>query len=630
MRTLILLLTAVALSACRRDAAPPPSASAPPLRYVVLVTIDTLRTDAVGVYATAPDRGAPTPTIDALALRDGITFDRAYATAPVTLTSHASLMTGRYPPGHGARHNGMRMDPKTPTLAEAFARAGWVTGAFVGAFPLDRRFGLTKGFQTYGDTMPRDPRGRPANERPGRMVVDEALAWAARHREDRVFLWVHLFEPHAPYGNPADPAQAQRSALERYRADVSEADAQVGRLLAGLGFDRARTLIVVAGDHGEAFGEHGEVSHSIFTYDTTLRVPLIFNRAGFPAGLRTGIPVSLVDVAPSIAKFAELGPFDADGRALFEGAILKAEGPAAYRGEDRALYAESFAPLLDFGWSPLRTIRSGRWKYIAAPKPELFDLAADPGEQRNLVESEPAKATELARAVDAISPAALPADATSNADPDARARLQALGYASGRGDGGGARPDPKDRKELAAQIARVTSGELTGPALERALRDILRVDPQNPQANLRLGYALLDAGRCHDAVPRFNAAIAAHVPGAEAHLGRAACEVAAKNPAAAQRTLSEALTIEPENPVISANLGLVLSDAGQLAAAIPHLQRALTLDPDLHQARFTLALAYADTGRRKDAATEAETLLRRLPADAPQRAEVARLLAAVR
>ena len=285
--------------------------------------------------------------------------------------------------------------------------------------------------------------------------------------------------------------------------------------------------------------------------------------------------------------------------------------------------------MLDFGWAPLRTIRRGTWKYIAAPKPELYALDRDPEENNNVVASEPAIASDLARAVDAISPAALPAIATS-ADAETRARLQALGYAAGRGDGGGVRPDPKDRRELAAQIARVTSGELQGAALERALRDILRADPRNPQANLRLGYALLEDGRCPEAVTRFSAAIDGGVPGAEAHLGRAGCESAARNFTAAARTLAAAQVIEPDNAVISANLGLVLSDGGQPSAAVPHLQRALSLDPDLHQARFGLALAYAETGRRNDATQETRELLRRLPPDAPQRPEVERLLARLR
>jgi len=612
----IIVALLVVLAGCSREPSRTPPSSASPLQHVVLITIDTLRADYVGAYGA----NTPTPALDALAAA-GVRYDRAFATAPVTLTSHASLMTGRYPPGHGARHNGMRMDLKTPTLAEAFARAGFVTAGFVAAFPLDRRFGLIKGFQTYGDTMPRDSRGRQANERPGHVVVDEALAWAAKHREDRSFLWVHLFEPHAPYGNPADPAAASRSAQARYRDDVLEADRQVGRLMAGLGFESARTLLVVAGDHGEAFGEHGEVSHSIFAYDTTLRVPLILSGAGVQKGV-VAAPVSLVDVAPTVASLAGLGSFDSDGPTL--------DLPAkAGSHDDRAIYSETFAPLLDFGWSPLRTIRAGSWKYIAAPKPELYDLARDPDEVHNVIPAQAGKAAELARLVDAISPATLPVR-TDPEDKDARARLQALGYASGRGDAGGARPDPKDRKELAAQIARVTSGELTGPALERALREILRADPRNPQANVRLGYVLMESDRCAEAMKRFTAAIDEHLPSADAHLGLAGCQIAAKNPSAAQQTLRAAQEIEPDNPVVVANLGLVLADSGQPAAAIPALQRALTLDPDLHQARFALALAFARSGRRTEAADQASELLRRLPANAPQRPEVERLLAAVR
>jgi arylsulfatase A-like enzyme len=398
----ILILATALLAACS-GSAPPPAATTPPLQHVVLVTIDTLRADYLGAYGTRQH----TPSIDKLAA-EGVTFERAYATAPITLTSHASLMTGRYPPGHGARHNGIRVDLKVPTLAEAFARAGFATGAFVGAFPLDRRFGLIKGFQTYGDTMPRDARGRPENERPGRAVVDEALAWAARHRGERLFLWVHLFEPHAPYGDLADLSKASRSAEARYAAEVLEADRQVGRLIDGLGFDRARSLIVLTADHGEAFGEHGEISHSVFAYDTTLRVPLIFSGAGLgPGGLRTAIPTPLVDLAPTMARLAGLPPFDSDGRAAFDGTFAYAPTPGSYRGEDRSLYAETFAPLLDFGWSPLRTLRSGRWKYIATTKPELYDLAADPGETTDLAASRPeliARATELMAAEHAEHP----------------------------------------------------------------------------------------------------------------------------------------------------------------------------------------------------------------------------------
>ena len=646
MPRLLLIILAATLAGCSREPAAP--ANRPPAapRNVVVITIDTLRADHVGAYGYTPAR---TPTLDRLA-SDGLRFDRAYATAPITLTSHASLMTGRYPPGHGARHNGMRVDMKTPTLAEAFAAAGYATAAFVAAFPLDRRFGLIKGFQAYGDVMPRDAGGHVGNDRPGRVVVDEALAWLSTHRQEKFFLWVHLFEPHAPYGNPAD----HRPAIARYDDDIAEADRQAGRLLEGLGDLRSRTLIVAAGDHGEAFGEHGEVSHSVFTYDTTLRVPLMIAGPEIPTGRAVTEPVSLVDVAPTIASLTGVARFDADGRVILPPEGGSHEGGKGVRervssGPSRAIYAESFAPLLDFGWSPLRTIRNGDWKYIAAPKPELYDLKNDPGETRNLVVEQPARAADLARQVDAIAGPTLPdaqgapdlstaasakvdpsTVASAKVDRETRARLQALGYASGRSGRAGDRADPKDRREIAARFARVTSGELQGAALERALRDILRGDPGNPQANVRLGYLLLDSGRCADAIPHFTAAIAGHLPSADAHLGRAGCEAAAKNVAAAERTLTAAQHVEPDNPVVSANLGLLLSDNGRPAAGIPHLQRALTLDPDLHQARFGLAVAYARTGHRPEAAREAQELLQRLPADAPQRPEVERLLAAVK
>ena len=211
-------------------------------------------------------------------------------------------------------------------------------------------------------------------------------------------------------------------------------------------------------------------------------------------------------------------------------------------------------------------------------------------------------------------------------DREAAARLQALGYVTGgRGAPGTSRPDPKDKRELAARIARVTSGELEGTALSTALRSILREDPTNPQANLRLGFVLLDR-RCADAVPHFRAAIVAKVPSADAHLGLAGCQASRRDYAGAVATLRDGERAEPGNPVVLANLGVMLSDGGKPGEAIDPLQRALTTDPNLHQARFALAIAFARAGRRTEAARTAEELLRRLPANAPQRAEVQRLL----
>ena len=595
--------------ACRRDA-PSPQPEPRTAQNLLIVTIDTLRADRVGTYG---DSQARTPALDALAQR-GVTFANAFAPTPVTLPSHASLMTGRYPAGHHARHNGMRLDLTVPTLAERLSRSGFATAAFVGAFPLDRRFGLIKGFHTYGDTLPRGVDGRPANERAGSAVVDDAIAWLQRRSSGRFFLWVHMFEPHAPYGNPrsGQPAEA------RYRDEVAEADRQVSRLIAALADRQASTVVVATSDHGEAFGEHGEISHGVFVYDTTLRIPLIVAGPGVKAGTRINEAVSLVDVAPTVMKVLELPAMDTDGADL-SAALLGTE-PG-----QRAHYAETFAPLLDFGWSPLRAVREGDWKYIEAPKPELYHVTNDPAESSNVVTTERQRVTAMQAQVERHSSVDLPV--SPRTDPESLARLQALGYVGGgRGRPGTKRPDPKDKRELAARIARVTSGELSGDALERALRDILREDPDNPQANLRLGHLLLASNRCADAVPRFRAAIAATLPSADAHLGLAACHAARRDFVAAIATLREAERVEPGNPIVLANLGLMLSDAGRPADAVDPLQRALTTDPDLHQARFGLAIAFARAGRRADAAKMAEELLRRLPPNAPQRPEVERLL----
>ena len=228
-----------------------------------------------------------------------------------------------------------------------------------------------------------------------------------------------------------------------------------------------------------------------------------------------------------------------------------------------------------------------------------------------------------------ISPATLAT--ASPQDPEAAARLQALGYTSGGpAPTAGARPDPKDRRELAAQIAQVTSGELEGPPLQQALEQILAKDPANPQAHVRLGYVLIDAGQCPAAERHFKQAIAGHLPGADGYLGLAACQSMSRRFDAAAATLQQAEAVEPENPVVVANRGVVLSDGGRPLESIPLFRRALTLDPDFNEARFNLALAHLRASQKPDAAREADELLRRLPADAPQRREVERLREAAR
>jgi choline-sulfatase len=634
----------------------------PTARNLLLVTIDTLRADHVGAYGYARSQAS---FVDEVA-RSGVAFEHAYAAAPITLPSHATLMSGRYPPGHGSRDNGMQVSKTVPTMATELKAHGFRTAAFVAAFPLDHQFGLDRGFDVYSDRLPRGPDGKLSNERPASQVVDEAIEWLRTGRmgapsaspqppaptsaaaspqsqapassvtaspqprapgPDRFFLWVHVFEPHAPYGDASD----RRPVLDRYDQEIGVANRELMRLLGTI--DARDTLVIVTGDHGEAFGEHGEFSHSIFIYDTTLRVPLAMRGPGINAGEPTtnrerrtanaavSGPVTLADVAPTAMRLLGFTMPDADGIDLSP-ALAGAALPR------RELYAESFAPLTEFGWAPLRAIRSGPWKFIAAPKPELFDIDHDASEQTNVANSQPTVARELDARVTRYSPPRLPA--TPVIDASGRERLRALGYAMGsRVDKEPAGVDPKERRDVAARIAQVTSGELSGPALKTALEEILAVDAANGQAHLRLGYVLLQSDDCPRAEREFKAAINGGLPTADAHLGLATCLGRRNDLAGAQRTLDEARKREPDNPVVTANLGILQAARGSLAESIQTLQAALNADPDLHEARFNLALSFAKTGRRAEAASTARDLLARLPPTAPQRAEVDRLLKAL-
>jgi arylsulfatase A-like enzyme/Flp pilus assembly protein TadD len=605
----------VVMAACGNQK--PESKPAP--RNVLLITIDTLRADHVGAYGYTRAR---TNTLDQIA-KNGALFERAYAAAPITLPSHATLMTGRYPPGHGSRDNGLRVSATVPTLATELRSRGFATGAFVAAFPLDHQFGLDRGFDVYGDHLPRGADGKLANERPAADVVNDAIKWlnkfAVSNLQSAFFLWVHVFEPHAPYGD----GSSTRPTIERYDDEIATADREIGRLVAALGGAAADTLVIAAGDHGEAFGEHGEYAHSIFVYDTTLRVPLVMSGPGIPAGARVADAVTLADVAPTVMRALGVPMKDVDGIDLSPAFSRKAL-PA------RELYAESFAPLVEFGWAPLRALRTGNRKLIAAPKPELFDIGQDPGETKNLAGVESTR--EFEARVNRYSGPDLPSAAV--ADREAAERLRALGYSSGNSISNlqsaiSNRPDPKDRRELAARIARVTSGELTGPDLLAALEGIVKEDPRNGQAQVRLGYARLQAGDCARAEPAFHAAAAAGLPSADVYLGLATCLGRRGDLNGAERALAEARRIEPGNPLVTANLGLVQASHGDFPAAIQSLTAALAADPALDEARFNLAVVYAKAGRRAEAAATASDLLVRLPANAPQRQEVERLIRAV-
>ncbi len=550
---------ALALAGCTKDVrapGPPPS--------LLLVTVDTLRADRLGAYG---DTLARTPHMDALA-RDGVIFARAFTPAPLTLPAHATLMTGLLPPQHGVRGNGgFALGPDHGTLAEALRARGLRTGAFVGGFPLERRFGLGRGFDHYDDALDRhDGIHFDFAERRADRVVGAARDWLAGH-SGPVFAWVHLFDPHAPYDPPPD----FRGAPDPYRGEIAFTDRSLGPLFAAWDARPGPSFIALTADHGEAFGEHGEESHSLFVYDTTLHVPFVLRGPGLAAGRRIAGSVGLVDVAATLlARVDAMAPLPGaspppgiPGRDLLDD-----------RGDAAPLYAETLSPRLDFGWSDLRAWRDGRYKYVRAPRPELFDVEADPGETKDLSAREPAVCERLSGALEATMTRL--GDGESRRPPDAGAaeQLRALGYVQGPG-GAGSGADPKDKIDVALRIARATGPFSSQEEAARVYREIAARDPENPLVNLRFADALLRAGRARDSIAPFRKVVAGGPHSVDAHVGLATAYAQLGRMRDARAVLEEALRIDPANGQVQFNLGELSRVAGDVAQARLRYEAAL-------------------------------------------------------
>jgi arylsulfatase A-like enzyme len=539
---------------------------------VLLVTIDTLRADRLGAYG---DVRARTPILDGLA-REGAVFERAYTPVPITLPAHVSLMTGLLPPAHGVRGNGaFALGPGIPTLAEALRASGRRTAAFIGGFPLVRRFGLARGFDEYDDAMSKAPGvNYDFAERRARDVVDAARRWLSAN-EGRVFVWVHLFDPHAPYDPPAEFRTD-----DLYRDEIAGVDAALGALLSAWDARPGGSVVVVTSDHGEAFGEHGEWSHSLFVYDTTLHVPLIVRGPGFAQGTRTRTTVGLTDVGATILEGLEVRDV------AFPGVTLsRAIGP---EGHDRALYAETLAPRLEFGWSDLRAWREGGRKWIRAPKPELYELEADPKEARNRAAEDPVRS----RALDTALSRALSATGEKNAgrapDTESAERLRSLGYVQGPG-GRGSGADPKDRVEVARRIASA-SGPFAGWAEAIGeYRILLGLDPGNPLLNMRLADALLRSGQPQASLAPFERVLAAGPVTADAHVGYATALAQLNRMKEARRALDQGLRVDPANGQLHYNLAEIARVEGRSGDARREYQAALSDPVTAERARARLA-----------------------------------------
>ncbi|MBL8851057.1 MAG: sulfatase-like hydrolase/transferase, partial [Planctomycetaceae bacterium] len=393
---------------------------------VLLITLDTTRADRIGCYGHA---GAQTPAINALAAR-GVLFEQPHTPVPLTLPAHSSLLTGLLPPEHGVRLNGAaRLDSAIPTLTGALRDAGYRTGAFVAAIVLARRHGLDSGFETYDDDLSlAEPNPDQSHlYRDGRHVIDAALHWLEHGDSRPTFCWVHLYDPHDPYLEHADEFGNEFQG-RAYDAEIAYADRQIARLVDHLrsAGTLENTLIVIAGDHGESLGEHGEQTHGYMVYEPATRVPLIVAGPGVPTGRREAEPVSLVDVFPTVCELLRLpSPAEISGRSL----------AAAFNDlplEAIPAYAETMQPIHEANWAPLQSISTDGWKYIRTRRPELYHLANDAGEANDLSSAEPERVASMEAALQDLESRLQIREAAATAlAPEERRALESLGYVAG-------------------------------------------------------------------------------------------------------------------------------------------------------------------------------------------------------
>jgi choline-sulfatase len=586
------VLALVLLASCVRREVPHPN--------VLLITLDTFRADRVG---------AGTPNLLKLA-RSGMWFRQADSVAPLTLPSHATMLSGLLPPHHGLRNNGIGSFPaKQETLATLFSRAGYRTGAFVSAFVLDRRFGLARGFATYDDEIARDPNDTASifeAERRGGETVDRALAWLRRGDARPWFAWVHLYDAHAPYAPPTPFPQT-------YDGEIAYVDAQVGRLLSAI--DRTKTIVIIVGDHGEALGEHSELTHGLLLYESTLHVPLIMVAPSINAR-EVQQPVSTVDVAPTIASLAGVAFAHTDGHNIVWVPALSRHRPAEGPGST-PIYAESeYAKT--FGWSALNSIRKDNIKLIRGSTAEMFDLSSDPGETRNIINEQRRLYVDLARRLDEISRSAI-ASAGGVVDEETRSKLASLGYVA---PGQSARPSNRDPRAMAPLFRRYEEATWAMNAGRRresivALEQLTREDSSNGVFRLTLARAYKQAGASDRALGLYRQAVALSPADPDAWYNLAAALQEAGRVAEAEKVSEEAERLDPARPDVHNVRGVALIESGDPAGAETEFRKAIELDPRSARAYNNLGNVLRIAGR----AAEAQAAYRKALEIAPRYAD---------
>jgi len=556
------------------------------IENILLVTLDTVRADRLGAYGYA---SASTPHFDALARR-GILFTKAFTPAPLTLPSHVSLFSGLYPFRHGVLVNGTDSVPgRVLLLASELRSEGFATGAAVGSVVLRSETGIARGFDFFDESFAANAKPRPgqlaAAERRGEEVVESAGRWLDGLGKERFFLWVHLYDPHAPY-DPPEP-YGERFASDRYDGEIAYADACLGRLLDGLSRrgKLAKTLIVVAADHGESLGEHGEATHGVFLYDATLSVPLLIAPPGQSSGRRVSSPVSLVDVAPTIREVAGLPAAPSDGASLWP--LLREERP------ERVVYSESDYPAVLLGWSPLRSVRSASEKYVEAPRHEHYDLAADPNETKNLFAWDSSRARTLAREMKRLRAAGAPSvgvtrEPAGESDPEIARRLASLGSLTPRSPGtdldriDSTRTDPKDRIQYWDSIERGIAAQQAGRPEQAAaiLENVIRKYPEEDPVLLReLALAFRRSRRVDRAIALYERVLQRFPPIAEDRFGLGVCWHLKGEEERALRAYEEAVRLDPQHEAAWVNLGQGHLARRRLDKAREAFLRVVRLDP---------------------------------------------------
>jgi arylsulfatase A-like enzyme/Tfp pilus assembly protein PilF len=560
-------------------------------RSVLLITVDTTRADRLGPYGA---ENIETPTLDRLAA-GGVTFERAYSVAPITLVAHTSILSGLDPPQHGVRNNGIHYVPdEVETLAERLQEEGYATAAFVSAAVLERRYNLDQGFQVYDDDLSegRERHPRMVADRPAEFTVQRALAWLdgpdGPDDDQPYFLWVHFYDPHAAYSPPPPWRDTYRERL--YDGEIAYMDAQMEALLR---HPRVRddAIVTVIGDHGESLGEHGEQTHALLAYDSTLHVPWILRVPDGPRGLRLAPVVGQVDLAPTLLDLLGLDPLsETAGRSL----VPLLEG--RHLTLDRGLYGETWLPYYTYGWAKLRVWRQGRYKWIDAPTPELYDLRRDPRELTNRAEQEPGTAHDLAR--DLAERLAALGDSDREAalalDSDAREKLRSLGYVavgSGGDTSDAERPDPKAMIALHVGLerARFLARDRLYPQAEEELRRVLRRDATNLAAMTDLAQVLTEQEKLDEAVQVVERALDLDPAYARLHMTLAGLEARRGETDKALELYDSALELDPKSLEIRLQKAMFLQRQQRVQEAEALLEETLAEHPEAAAANILYA-----------------------------------------